>query len=235
MKNITLIVAMEQEALPLIQRLQLLNVSRADARLPFNVYCGGYKTLNVCLMSHGIDRVHKVPCVGTQAATLVTMEAIRCYQPDLIINAGTCGAFAAKGSAVGQVYMGERIRFYDRRIPLGDYKTYGEGHYPCPEGVTLARAINLPLAVVCTGNSLDMSPTDEAILRQEPVVAKEMEAGAVAWVASLYSVPVVAIKAVTDLVDHPVAAPEQFSHNLQRAAENLCHPVIALLDELSRR
>ena len=143
-----------------------------------------------------------------------------------------CGAFSSKGSGIGQVYMGERIRFFDRRMTSDKYKAYGEGNYLCPEAIVLAKILKLPLSVICTGNSVDLSPTDEAILLQEPVVAKEMEAAAIAWVASLYSIPVVAIKAVTDLLDHPLDLDTQFRQNLAIAMDNLEQQVIAVLNIL---
>ena len=51
-----------------------------------------------------------------------------------------------------------------------------------------------------------------------------MEAAAVAWIGSLHDVPVGAVKAITDLVDSPVATAEQFSANLATAADALHAP-----------
>ncbi len=59
-----------------------------------------------------------------------------------------------------------------------------------------------------------------------------MEAAAVAWVAHLHGVPAGAVKAITDLVDAPAEAAEQFLANLAEASEALAVTVPALLDRL---
>ncbi|MET4694167.1 hypothetical protein [Endozoicomonas lisbonensis] len=159
---------------------------------------------------------------------------LRQFKPDLLINAGICGAFQDKGSAIGEVYMGEKIRYFDRRIPLGeDYFAYGDGSYVSERASEYAQQLGLKTAVVCTGNSLDMSPTDEAILRGEPVVAKEMEAAAIAAIARLYKTPLLAMKSVTDLMDEKDTTAEQFLANLTRASDLLQQNVFRLLDLLS--
>ncbi|KEQ18147.1 phosphorylase family protein [Endozoicomonas numazuensis] len=236
MKKITMIVAMKQEAVPLIEKLGLAQTSDTNPLLPCKAFSGEYKNLSINLVTNGSDSVHGVENVGTQPATLATYEALRLFSPDLIINAGTCGGFSDHGCKIGDVYMGERIRFFDRRIPMGDhYEAYGDSNYPCELAVELAQKLDLPTSIVCTGNSLDMSPTDEAILRQEPLVNKEMEAAAIAWVASHYQMPLVAVKSVTDLMDSEHGTADEFSSNLALASKNLQVEVLRLLDLLAQQ
>ncbi|MCW7554844.1 hypothetical protein NX722_19930 [Endozoicomonas gorgoniicola] len=235
MQRITMIVAMKQEAAPIIKHLNLSEVKMQDPVLTCQAFQGNYKGLDISLVVNGTDREYNVESVGTQPATITTLEAIRQFTPDLLINAGTCGAFKDKGSAIGDVYMGERIRYFDRRIPLGEnYFAYGDGSYESVLAQNYATRLGLKGAVVCTGNSLDMSPTDEAILREEPLVAKEMEAAAIAAVAKMYKTPLLAIKSVTDLVDDECTTAEQFLANLARASELLQQNVFKLLDVLSK-
>ncbi|WP_330926070.1 hypothetical protein [Candidatus Sororendozoicomonas aggregata] len=235
MKHVTIIVAMEQEAAPLIDDLRLTAVPMHDPCLPCRAYRGLYENLELTLVINGKDPIHDVQNIGTQPATLTALEAIRFSKPDLIINAGTCGAFASKGSDIGTVYIGERIRFFDRRVFMKNYTAYGEGHYGAPEAIALARALNLPTAVVCTGSSMDMTATDEAILQKEPVVTKEMEAASIAWVASFYKIPVVAMKSVTNLVDTPSDTVEAFHANLNFASQQLKAKMLDLLVLLNDR
>ncbi|WP_422135529.1 hypothetical protein [Endozoicomonas sp. ALD040] len=236
MKRITMVVAMKQEAAPLIEKLGLAETDDTNPLLPCKTFAGEYKNLNINLITNGSDSVHGVENVGTQPATLAAYEALRLLSPDLVINAGTCGGFSDKGCKVGDVYIGERIRFFDRRIPMGEhYEAYGDGNFQCQVAVDLARKLDLPTSVVCTGNSLDMSPTDEAILRQEPMVNKEMEAAAIAWVASHYQTPVVAVKSVTDLMDSKHGTAEEFASNLALASRNLQEEVLRLLDLLAQQ
>ena len=235
MQRITMIVAMKQEAAPIIKHLNLTEVEMHDQVLTCQAYQGHYNNLEISLVVNGTDREYNVECVGTQPATITTLEAIRQFKPDLLINAGTCGAFKDKGSAIGDVYIGEKIRYFDRRIPMGpDYSAYGDGSYLSDQAHTIADQLGLKTAVVCTGNSLDMSPTDEAILREEPLVAKEMEAAAIASVANMYKTPLIAVKSVTDLVDEECATAEQFMANLTKASELLQKNVFKLLDVLGK-
>ncbi len=201
--------------------------------LPCKAFTGRFGGLEISLVINGTDKTHGVENVGTQPATLTAYEAIRIFAPDLLINAGTCGAFSEKGSKIGDIYIGKRIRFFDRRIPLGPYEDYGHGNYTCERAMEIACKLDMPTSVVCTGNFLDMSPTDEAILREETVVNKEMEAAAIAWVAGLYGIPVVAIKSVTDLMDGGQVTADEFSANLELASANLRVDVMKLLDFLS--
>ena len=234
MQRITMIVAMKQEAAPIIEHLGLGKVEMNDKVLTCQAYQGNYKGLDISLVVNGTDREFNVECVGTQPATITTLEAIRQFQPELLINAGTCGAFKEKGSDIGDVYLGEKIRYFDRRIPIGpDYAAYGDAVYESALAHDFAATLGLKTTVVCTGNSLDMSPTDEAILRKEPLVAKEMEAAAIAAVAKMYKTPMIAIKSVTDLVDGGHTTPEEFLANLTRASELLQKNVFKLLEILS--
>ena len=66
-------------------------------------------------------------------------------------------------------------------------------------------------------------------------MVKEMEAAAVAWVGSLHEIPVGAVKAITDLVDHPAPTAEQFTANLASAAAALQERAIGLLERLGGR
>ncbi|MGI9275829.1 MAG: hypothetical protein ACR2PT_13430 [Endozoicomonas sp.] len=233
-QRITLIMAMEQEAQPLIEQLGLVPLDMQDPVLPCRAYSGKYQRLDVSLVINGTDPIHGVQCIGTQAATLAAREAIMQFQPDLLLNAGTCGAFKDKGSNIGDVYLGDRIRYFDRRVPINDaYQNCADGNYLCEHAITLAKTLNMPTAVVCTGNSIDMSPTDESIIQKEPIVAKEMEAAAIAWIASLYNVPLVALKSVTDLMDGGESTTEEFQKNLAMASGNLAKAVVRLLEFLA--
>ena len=151
-----------------------------------------------------------------------------------MINAGTCGGFKNKGSRIGDVYISDKIRYFDRRISIDSgYQAYGEGAYYPSHAETIAQALGLKMATVCTGSSFDMSPTDEEILRQEPLIAKEMEAAAIASVAKIYDVPLLAVKSVTDLMDEDTATTAQFLANLRKASELLQKTVFNLLELLS--
>jgi 5'-methylthioadenosine nucleosidase len=60
-----------------------------------------------------------------------------------------------------------------------------------------------------------------------------MEAAAIAWIASHYKTPLIAIKSVTDLMDSDHSTAEEFEANLALASENLRTEVLKLLDLLA--
>jgi hypothetical protein len=62
---------------------------------------------------------------------------------------------------------------------------------------------------VSSGNSLNCGPEDRATLDASGACLKEMEAAAIAYVAHLFGVPLLAVKAVTDIVDGDKVSGEQ--------------------------
>jgi nucleoside phosphorylase len=66
---------------------------------------------------------------------------------------------------------------------------------------------------------VNVSTTDLSMIRKVDAAVVEMEAAAVAEVCAIYKAKRVALKAVTDDVEHPNVG--QFSANLQLAATNL--------------
>lgn len=232
MQKICLIIAMEAEARPLIERFGLQRVEDYFAPLPTLLYQGiiGGKELSLVLngKQHGLD------LVGCEAATLTAQVAIDRLCPDLILNAGTCGAFRARGAAIGDVYLSRGpVMFHDRRVgDDGGWHDMGIGNYPTMDAAPMAADLGLKLGKVTTGSSLDMLDRDLEIILAEGGELKDMEAGAIAYVASLHSVPLVCIKSVTDLVDGGRPTEEEFHENLALASlalRDACVKVIQYL------
>jgi len=226
--------AMRAEARPVIESLRLVHVPGAlGPVLPAMAYerAGSDRTLSLVLT--GIDEDHGVDLIATQPATLTAHEAIKHYQPDLLINAGAAGGFASMGAAIGDVYLASRLVFHDRRVDLPGFDRSALGDYPAIDPTDLARRLGLKVGVVSTGNALDHSEHDLGVMRRCGAVVKDMEAAAIAWVARLHGVPFTALKAVTDLVDsaHPTA--EQFEQNLDMAARELARCVTRLVDAVA--
>jgi nucleoside phosphorylase len=61
-------------------------------------------------------------------------------------------------------------------------------------------------------------------------VVKEMEAAAVAYVGEMLAIPVMALKAITDLVDHHTATADQFNANLLMASQRLAEKLLQVID-----
>lgn len=221
---------MPAEAQPLIEHFDLKLENNPFQGLPPLLYNGRYKNLEISVVVNGKDPQYNVDLVGTQAATLVAHLAIEKIKPDLIINAGTAGAFGSNGSKIGDVYLSDQhFIFHDRRIPIPGWDKFGIGKYPSYNTSKIANDLNFKQGIITSGNSLDMCNEDEKIIREQGGEVKDMEATALAWVASLHSVPFFSIKSITDLMDSEKTTQEEFLENLQMASINLkdaCYKVV---------
>lgn len=70
------------------------------------------------LLRAGKCLVHAVDQVGTVPAALTAYLAIQAFQPDLVLSMGTAGGFAARGAAIGDVFVGASVINHDRRIQI---------------------------------------------------------------------------------------------------------------------
>ncbi|GAB4823716.1 hypothetical protein N2152v2_010762 [Parachlorella kessleri] len=230
--TILLLVAMEAEASPLIHSLGL-KLDDPPAILPpapclsYSGECFGAAIHLVCFgkcKSYGVDNV------GTVPAALTTYLAIQAFKPDMVISTGTAGGFRSKGAQIADVFVSTSMANHDRRIPLPGFDKYGIGAHSAVPTPNLQRELGLKAGVVTSGNSLDYTTEDMALMVENGAAVKEMEAAAVAWAADLFGAPVFCIKSVTDIVDGDRPASEEFLENLHRAAEALQATVPRVLE-----
>ncbi|GMH02993.1 hypothetical protein Nepgr_004832 [Nepenthes gracilis] len=233
--TIVFIIAMQTEALPLVNRFQLSEdvESVFPKGVPWVRYHGFYKDLHINIIWPGKDPVLGVDSVGTISASLVTYASILALQPDLIINAGTAGGFKAKGACIGDVFLASEVAFHDRRIPIPVFDLYGVGLRQALSTPNLMGEINLKVGRLSTGDSLDTSPHDEASIVANDATIKDMEGAAVAYVADLLKVPAVFVKAITDIVDGDKPTTEEFLHNLAEVTAALDETVAKLIEFIS--
>lgn len=215
--------ALENEARPIAERLALAPQAESlDPHLTAKIYRGRHAGTDFVLCSSGIDPRYQTENIGTNAAVLCTFLLIDRYQPDLLINAGTAGAFQNRGARIGDVYLGQGdVRFHDRRSPVARYHDYCVGFYPVVPAPQMVQALNLKTGIVSSGNSFDCSPEDRRRLDAIGADLKEMEAAAVGWVAWTKRVPWFPIKVVTDYVEESESVESQFVANWRIACENL--------------
>ena len=215
-ERIALLFALEAEAAPVIERLMLAEQPAVDPQLRQRHFAGTVGTLHVDVLTNGTDPRNGADRVGTDAATMAAYMAIRKLAPDLLLNVGTCGGFAAQGARVGDIYVSAApLLFHDRRIPLDPFRPQAEGRWPCTPAPRLMAAIGGKPGIVSTGNSLDWTPAEMDFMTRERVTAKDMEATAIAQVCAQCEVPFIAVKGVTDLVDDPEPVQEAFLRNLR--------------------
>ena len=182
------------------------------------------------IVLNGVE--HNRDLIGCEAAAVTTQVAIQRLQPDLVISCGTCGGWQRYGARVGQTYIADGVMFHDRRVP-GDneWDTQGLGNYKVWEGSwRIAEALGLPMGKVTTGSSFDLSPEEDALIDANGGRLKEMEGAAVAFVCSLYKVPVMLVKAVTNLRDAEEENIDSFQENLKRASLSLRETLVKIIN-----
>ena len=114
---------------------------------------------------------------------------------------GTTVGFKVKGAMIGDVFLASHLAFHDRRIPIPVFDLYGVGLRQALSTPNLLKVLNLKIDKLSTGDSLDISPQDEASITANDATVKDMEGTAVAYVADLLKVPAIFVKVVTDIVN----------------------------------
>jgi nucleoside phosphorylase len=212
---------MQAEAKPFIDRYNIQEKEGFFSPLPCRLYEGEVEGILLDVVLNGQE--HGSDLIGCEAATVATLSAIQRLHPDLVINSGTCGGFGSNGANIADVYSGNGVMFHDRRVPGDDtWGTQSLGNYPVWEGCqTLAKTLGFKMGKVTTGSSLDMQPCDLDIIRTHGGQLKDMEGAAIGFVCSLFQVPILYVKSVTDLCDSGAETFEEFSRNLKQACEAL--------------
>lgn len=227
--------ALEAEGLEFVRRLGLDESRPFDAALPARYFEGsvGDAGMKVAVAFAGIDPEHRIDRIGTASATLTAYLLCRRFDPGVLINAGTCGGFRSAGAEIGSIYVGvDAFLFHDHWIPLPGFDSFGVGRIPAAPPEEIVRLLDADRGVVSSGDSFETNEREMEFFRRENVVAKDMEAAAVARVATDLRIPFVAVKAVTDLVDHPEPGHEAFERNLARVSDLLQSRLVGLLDGL---
>lgn len=229
---VTILMAMQAEADPLIERLGLQLAQAPFAKsMPMAFYQGSRSEIKIALITSGIDSQHGVDLIGPVPATLSASLACDHTESDIIFSAGTAGGFAAKGAAIGSVYVSdEKAIFHDREVPLPGFDESGLGHFPVLNVRRMARDLGFGVGVISSGSSFLREQRQLDVMHRHNAVAKEMEAAAIAWVCSLYQQPFVAVKSITNLLDKPDTSEQQFTENLAYASETLAAAMAAIID-----
>jgi len=235
-RTILIVMAMSGEAAPIICSLGLTEQKRAfDPRDPMQAFEGRVGEIALVVVLNGKDpRPPHVDLAGPSAAAVSTAQAIKTFAPDLVISAGTAGGLGSRGVKVGDVVLSRQIVFHDRRLPLGPaWEEYALGNYPHPGTQTAASALGLSTAVVATGSYfVNISTSDLSVINDVGAAVVDMEAAAVAEVCFIYKTRMVALKAITDDVEHPDIA--QFEEHFQLANKQLAKTMREFLAYLQR-
>ena len=138
---------------------------------------------------------------GKIAAAGATQYVIDRWQPELLVNLGTCGGFAGEIERYATILV-EKTVVYDIIEQMGDYDEH-IAHYSTEIDLSWL-SDPYPLEVVRTllvSGDRDLIIEEVSQLKEEfGAVAGDWESGAIAWVAARNGVRCLILRGVTDLV-----------------------------------
>jgi adenosylhomocysteine nucleosidase len=139
---------------------------------------------------------------GKVAAAGSTQYAIDRWQPQRVVNLGTCGGFAGQIER-GVIILVEKTIIYDIIEQMTDQNN-AISHYSCD--LDLSWVPEPPPQPVLRGTLVsadrDIRPEDILDLIQKyQAPAGDWESGAIAWVAKRNNLPCLILRGVSDLVD----------------------------------
>jgi 5'-methylthioadenosine nucleosidase len=234
-RKVMLLVAMQKEALPIIKKMNMKILPESlDKYLPAEAYETVTDKGRIILVVSGKCTSHKVDRIGSQGLNLVAWEALKKFEPDILINPGTGGGFQRNESQPGDIYLsGESIKYHDRLFyPDMFFLNYGIGSYKCLEIPYIAKKIGAKVGVISTGASMLASTQEEKQMIENKAVVKEMEAAGIAEVAQMRGIPFIALKIITDLVDTHECPQNQFTNNFDKLISHLatkCQEICSLI------
>jgi len=232
--RIAIITAMEEEMAPF----------RSQARITSKIQVGKviieeatYRNQPLILVESGIGKVN---------AAVATTLLIERYQPDLILNSGSAGAFGA-GLNVGDVVVATQYIYGDVDATCFGYQPGQVPQMPAKydldaawleqaKGVATTSELpySLDFGLVLTLDSF-MSEAErvEGIKSTFPAVkVSDMEGLGIVQAAAQYGIPVLAVKAVSDIAGHGDVTANSFDDNLDDVATHAAHFTDLLVQQL---
>lgn len=232
--RIAIITAMEEEMAPFRSESLITKKTQVGKVVIEEVI---YRNEPLILVESGIGKVN-----AAVAATLL-MER---YKPDVIINSGSAGAFAA-GLSVGDVIVATQYVYGDVDATCFGYEPGQVPQMPAKYDLDTAwldiarqaaKAADLPYfldyGLVLTLDSFMSEPNRvEAIKSTFPSVkVSDMEGLGIVQAAAQYGTPVLAVKAVSDIAGYGSDTADSFDNNLDAVAEHAAHFTKLLIQEL---
>ena len=233
---ILIIMAMQGEALRIVESLKLRPIESPFYPLPTIGYRGPLNGSEIVMLINGIYPVTKVDMIGTQVAAATTALGIREYNPSVIFNFGTCGGLQRKGARIADLYLCcDRVWFHTRRIPVPGWEELGWGGNPTAGTSEIAKRLNFKVGILSTTDSLDHPPIDAERFRKVDADVADMEGGSIAMYAHLYKIPFYSLKGVTDLMDPERVVGEQFLENFEKVVHGVTVGAVELLEDYIKK
>jgi len=138
---------------------------------------------------------------GKVSAAASTQYVIDHWQPELLINLGTCGGFAGE-IAPGDIVLADKTLIYDIYELMGDPVAHLSHYTTCIDLSWLGGSYPQPVVITTlVSGDRDLNPAEIPELRSRfAAVAGDWESGAIAWVAGRNNRRCLILRGVSDLV-----------------------------------
>ena len=202
------VIAMDSEAEALLSQMEIENLMTVHGK---PVYSGRAFGKDVLLCVCGVGKVNAA--VGTCAV----LEK----GADVVLNFGVAGGLDSR-TQLTEVYLIEKAVQYDfdiTQLEGGEIGTLdGEAENFLP--LYTPAALDYPRRALGTGDRFNDSPADHDLLIRLGAHIRDMEGAAIAQVCKYAGVPLVSVKAISDIYGAG-STTLQFENNLARANLNL--------------
>ena len=143
---------------------------------------------------------------GKISAATTAQYVIDHFQPDLLVNLGTCGGFAGR-IETGTVILVERTLVYDIIEQMGDgaeaishYETDIDLSWMDDGSKTVSRPSSTVRGLLVSADRDIVAEDIPMLIEKYGAVAADWESGAIAWVAKQNGTRLLILRAVSDLV-----------------------------------
>lgn len=229
--NLGIIVAMEEELAPILPLIPCQKVNKK----PFQLYSYKKENLQLSII---------VSKIGKAAAAAATTYLIENYNPECIINIGTCGG--VNNANLASIILANSAAYHDVDVTGFGYKL---GQLPQqPEIFTnsnstcnfqelsnfLKNSYSILNGLIITGDQFVANKDRVNIIKNmyPSIVAIDMEAAAIAQVCLMYNKSFIFLKKVSDLADHE--ATDSFKDELTKMNQQIPQIVLDLLNYLEK-
>ena len=214
------VIAMDKEAEILLDSMEIENIKTMYGK---TIHIGKVFGKDVVLVTSGEGKVN-----AAAGACAAIAQGV-----DIVLNFGVAGGLSADRTEISQLYLIEKAVQYDFDLvqlsgkPAGTLPDEDENFLPlyCPKG------LDFPRRALGTGDRFNDSPIDHALLLELGCDIREMEGGAIAQVCKYAGVPLVSVKAISDVYGSG-STTEQFRKNCKLALLNLKAHLQEILENL---
>ncbi|MBR4355270.1 MAG: 5'-methylthioadenosine/adenosylhomocysteine nucleosidase [Elusimicrobiaceae bacterium] len=233
MTKIGIICALSNESKQLISRLKIQQTIQFG---PFQFVQGQLNGCEIILSQSGIGKVN---------AAIGTLEMIKNFQPDYILNTGVAGGLSCVLNSMDTV-IGTHYIYHD--VWCGPGNEYGQVQdlpmaFPADK-LLLAAAQKLSpdassaihTGLICTGDQFISGPEPVAkILKHFPqALACDMESAAIAQVCYRYKIPFLSMRLISDVAGKDTSNATQYENFWMTLASKGFARTWALLNELTK-